>query len=227
MIKSKTAQRRNIIEKAFGYTFKNPELLQEALTHSSFANEHRVRSNERLEFLGDSVLGFIMADILFQDASLNEGALTRTRSSLVSEEPLAFLADQLNISACLKRGVGEQKNVVTKSMKADMVEAILGAIYMDSQSIQVVKSVIQNLFTSVLKNTHFINAGKDAKTSLQEIFGNEDIRYVVKSIGTLQDPLYDCKLYIKNQLCGKATATTKKKAEKLSAEQALQNIKKV
>ena len=227
MIKSKTAQRRNMIEKAFGYTFKNPELLQEALTHSSFANEHRVRSNERLEFLGDSVLGFIMADILFQDASLNEGALTRTRSSLVSEEPLAFLADELNISVCLKRGVGEQKNVVTKSMKADMVEAILGAIYMDSQSIQVVKSVIQNLFTSVLKNTHFINAGKDAKTNLQEIFGNEDIRYVVKSIGTLQEPLYDCKLYIKNQLCGQATATTKKKAEKLSAEQALQNIKKV
>lgn len=227
MIKSKTAERRAIVEKAFGYTFQNPALLQEALTHSSYANEHRVASNERLEFLGDSVLGFVVADMLFENKKLNEGALTRTRSSLVSEEPLAYIADELRVSACLQRGVGEQKNMVTKSMKADLIEAILGAIYMDCKNIQTLKTIIYTLYESVLQDVNFINAGKDAKTMLQETFSAEDVRYVVKSIGTLQEPMYECKLYIRNVLCGTATATTKKKAEKLCAEQALKTIKNI
>ena len=99
------------IEEKLGYIFKRPEYLEEALTHSSYANEHKLRSNERLEFLGDSVLSIIISDKLFNDLKdVDEGTLTKIRASIVCEETLAKLAKQIGLGNMLKLGNGESQS---------------------------------------------------------------------------------------------------------------------
>ena len=119
------------IEKIIGYAFKNKELLKTAFTHSSFSNEHRVESNERLEFLGDSILSVIIAEEIFKRYNKSEGELTKIRASLVSEKSLAFISKQLGIDKFLIVGAGLVKKEPTDAMIADSFEAMLAAIYLD------------------------------------------------------------------------------------------------
>ena len=130
------------LEKKLNYTFRNQALLEEALNHSSYANEHRaggLRSNERLEFLGDSVLGFVTAEFLFcQHPDLPEGDLTRIRAALVCEESLVEVAAELNLGEYLRLGKGEESGGGRKrpSIQADAVEAVLAAAGSGSPSWQ-------------------------------------------------------------------------------------------
>ena len=125
------------LEKKLNYTFRNQELLREALNHSSYANEHRSQglgSNERLEFLGDSVLGFVTAEFLFcQHPDLPEGDLTRIRAALVCEKALCSYAQLLGLGAYLLLGKGEQRSggAERPSILADAFEAVIAAIYLD------------------------------------------------------------------------------------------------
>ena len=125
------------LETKLGYTFRRPALLENALYHSSYANEHRaggLRSNERLEFLGDSVLGFVTAEFLFcQHPDLPEGDLTRIRAALVCEQSLHEVAQKLNLGSYLKLGKGEEAGGGRHrpSIQADAVEAVLAAVYLD------------------------------------------------------------------------------------------------
>ena len=125
------------LEEKLGYTFQNPALLENALTHSSYANENRSRgaqSNERLEFLGDSVLGMVTADYLYRaHPDLPEGDLTRTRAALVCESSLVEVAEQLDLGDYLKLGRGEEAGGgrTRPSIIADAVEAVLAAVYLD------------------------------------------------------------------------------------------------
>ena len=124
------------LEEKLGYTFQDPSLLENALTHSSRANESRgkLHSNERLEFLGDSILGMVVADHLYRNhPDLPEGDLTRTRAALVCEESLVEVAHELGLGEYLRLGKGESAGGGRErpSIQADAVEAVLAAIYLD------------------------------------------------------------------------------------------------
>lgn len=152
--------------KQLGYAFSQPQLLQRALTHRSYAPEH----NERLEFLGDSILGCVIAKYLYSNyPQLSEGELSRLRSNLVKEETLALLAQQLDLGSYLKLGEGERKSAGFRrpSILADGMEALFGAVMLDSGFADAEK-VILGLFVPYLAKVDVQTLGKDAKTLLQE-----------------------------------------------------------
>ncbi|MEO8333181.1 MAG: ribonuclease III [Gallionella sp.] len=149
-----------------GHEFKEPQLLQRALTHRSYAPEH----NERLEFLGDSILGCVIAKHLYNSfPQLSEGELSRLRSNLVKEETLAVLAQQLDLGSQLRLGEGELKSGGFRrpSILADAMEALFGAVFLDS-GFAAAEQVILDLFVPYLAKVDVQSLGKDAKTLLQE-----------------------------------------------------------
>jgi len=152
--------------KKLGYVFRQPQLLQRALTHRSYAPEH----NERMEFLGDSILGCVIAKYLYSNyPQLSEGELSRLRSNLVREETLATLAQQLDLGSHLRLGEGELKSGGFRrpSILADALEALFGAILLDSGFSEAEQAVL-NLYVPYLEKVDVQTQGKDAKTLLQE-----------------------------------------------------------
>lgn len=155
------------LEKALGYYFKQPELLRQALTHRSHSSPH----NERLEFLGDSVLNCVVATLLYQRfQALKEGELSRLRASLVRQESLAEIAADLALGDALRLGEGELKSGGFRrpSILADALEAIFGAIYLDA-GFAAVQQTIEHLYRVRIEQIDPRAAGKDAKTALQEL----------------------------------------------------------
>jgi ribonuclease III len=158
---------------ALGYQFGQPALLQRALTHRSYAAEHY----EKLEFLGDSVLGCVIASYLIAAyPDLAEGELSRLRSNLVKEETLVILAQQLDLGRCLKLGEGELKSAGFRrpSILADALEAIFGAVFMDA-GFAAAEQVVLKLFVPYLASIDLKTLGKDAKTLLQEFLQSKYI----------------------------------------------------
>lgn len=152
--------------KRLGYVFAQPQLLQRALTHRSYAPEH----NERLEFLGDSILGCVIAKYLYSNyPQLSEGELSRLRSNLVKEETLAGLAQQLDLGGYLKLGEGERKSAGFRrpSILADGIEALFGAVMLDG-GFGAAEKVVLDLFVPYMDRVDVQTLGKDAKTLLQE-----------------------------------------------------------
>lgn len=148
------------------YQFKNPDLLRRALTHRSFSVEHY----ERLEFLGDSVLGLAVSDMLYaQLGTLAEGDLSRIRANLVRQEALHTLALDLGLSALLRLGEGEMRSGGPKrpSILADALESLLGAVYLDA-GFDAAHAVVKRLFAKVDIHPAMLAVGKDPKTALQE-----------------------------------------------------------
>jgi len=155
------------LEAALEHVFSNPALLQQALTHRSHGAQH----NERLEFLGDAVLNFVVASLLFaRFPHLDEGRLTRLRASLVKQATLAEIAASLSLSAHLRLGEGERKSGGFRrpSILADALEALLGAVYLDA-GFEAVARVTARLYDSRLTTLDPQTQGKDAKTGLQEL----------------------------------------------------------
>lgn len=155
------------LEAALGHGFGRPELLRQALTHRSFGSPH----NERLEFLGDSVLNCVIAGTLFNSfAALKEGELSRLRASLVRQETLVDIARDLALGDFLQLGEGELKSGGARrpSILADALEALFGAIYVDA-GFDAARKVIERLYQSAMTRIDPNDAGKDPKTSLQEI----------------------------------------------------------
>jgi ribonuclease III len=170
--------------KQLGYVFIQPQLLQRALTHRSYAPEH----NERLEFLGDSILGCVIAKHLYSNfPHLSEGELSRLRSNLVREETLATLAQQLELGSHLKLGEGERKSggFRRSSMLADAMEALFGAVFLDG-GYAAAEKVILNLFVPYLVKVDSQTLGKDAKTLLQEYLQGKHIPLPVYSVVATQ-----------------------------------------
>lgn len=158
---------------ALGYEFRQPSLLQRALTHRSYAAEHY----EKLEFLGDSVLGCVIASYLIAAyPDLAEGELSRLRSNLVKEETLVILAQQLDLGRCLKLGEGELKSAGFRrpSILADALEAIFGAVFMDA-GFAAAEQVVLKLYVPYLASIDLKTLGKDAKTLLQELLQSKYI----------------------------------------------------
>ncbi|MFQ7008347.1 MAG: ribonuclease III [Parasutterella sp.] len=156
-----------VLEERIGYTFKNKELLRRAMTHRSFSAEH----NERLEFLGDSVLNCVIGNALFlKDKHFDEGSLSRVRSNLVRQSALAEIAERIGISDFLKVGAGEKHTGGNHrpSTIADAVEAIFGAVFTDG-GFEEAQTVIIRLYEPMLSQLTPTTLGKDAKTNLQEV----------------------------------------------------------
>jgi len=163
----------DVLCKQLGHVFTQPQLLQRALTHRSYAPEH----NERLEFLGDSILGCVIAKHLYSTfPQLSEGELSRLRSNLVKEETLVVLAQQLDLGSHLRLGEGERKSGGFRrpSILADGVEALFGAVYLDA-GFAAAEKVVLGLFVPYLARVDMLTVGKDAKTLLQEYLQSKHI----------------------------------------------------
>ncbi len=213
--------------KRLGYTFQNPALLREALTHSSYANEgkRQFQSNERLEFLGDSVLGMIAATYLFEHYKEQEGELTKLRASIVCEQALSSYSRAIGVGEYLYLGKGERMNggQDRASILADAFEAILAAIYLDSGMEAATAFVLPYLKAEIdaSRRRHF----KDYKTQLQEIVQQvpeERVEYVlVGESGPDHSKRFSVEVHLNSNVIGKGTGKSKKEAEQLAAKEAL------
>lgn len=211
-----------------GYTFKNIALLDNALTHSSYANEgdSRTASNERLEFLGDSVLGFITAHELFHKENGAEGELTKLRAAVVCEKALYSYSQQLEVGKFLRLGRGERMSGGTErpSILADAFEAIVAAVYLDG-GLEPAKALVLRFIIPEANNQrrrHF----KDYKTTLQEIIQQnpgEKLEYVLTGeSGPDHRKQFTVQVYLNSNVIGTGKARSKKEAEQLAAKEALQ-----
>ncbi len=215
------------LETKLNYTFKDPKLLQTALTHSSFANENAVESYERLEFLGDSILGMVVAEFLFHHKpKLSEGVLTRTRSNLVREEALVLVADHLELGAVIRLGKGEIAQGARPSIRADVVEAILAGIFLDG-GMEPAKTMVHHF---VLKDfTPQISRTVDYKTALQEwvqrTSGTVIAYQLLEEKGPDHMKEFTIQVEVNGQPQGEGTGRSKKEAEQNAAKSALEKLK--
>ena len=174
----------SILENNIGYKFKNIELLKNALTHTSYANEHNIKSNEKLEFLGDSILEFLSSKYIYNNyPSLKEGEMTKVRADVVCENSLYKVAIKHNFSDFLYLGKSQlmSGNNVRPAILADSVEAVIAAIYFDAGLDEAEKFIVNNLKDAIKVATQNVGM-KDYKTVLQErlqIHGNVNIKYEI------------------------------------------------
>ena len=221
------------LEKKLNYTFRNPELLHEALSHSSYANEHRSagrRSNERLEFLGDSVLGFVTAEFLFvQHPDLPEGDLTRIRAALVCEQSLYEVARKLDLGAYLKLGRGEEAGGGRQrtSILADATEAVFAAVYLDG-GIGAASALIHRVLLDAEKEEQVEERRRDYKTALQELVqrqADQVLSYrMIGEEGPDHDKTFRAQVLLNDQPVGTGSGHSKKEAEQSAAKDALSRM---
>lgn len=210
------------LEKALGYTFKNVDLLTLALTHSSYANEHNVECNERLEYLGDAVLELAMSNNLYHKLALGEGVLSKTRAKAVCEEALNVYASKIGLSNYLLLGNGEEHSGGRSrpAIIADAFEAVLGAIFLDS-NFEMVYKVVEKV---VLPYYEIVTQIKDYKSIFQEKVqaDKRTLHYeIVKDEGPANDKYYEAVVFMDKILMGRGSGKTKKEAEQNAAKEAL------
>ncbi len=213
------------IEKTLNIRFKNKNILLTAFTHSSFANENKIRSNERLEFLGDAVLELIISEKLFADELMEqEGKLSQMRSIIVSTEPLAKLCEKYGFYKYLRVGLSEQKTNPTKSMMADLVESIIGAVYLD-HGFKFTKKFVLRLFNENIIKAENQKVIIDSKTYLQENYYKLGVRYKTNNIGSEKQPKFEARVFVGGEVLGSGIASSKRQAEKTAAEVAIKKLK--
>lgn len=217
------------LEENIGYKFKNKDLLKNALTHTSYAFEKHVNSNEKLEFLGDSILEFISSKYLYQNfPKLSEGEMTKVRATIVCEDSLYKIAKKHNFSDFLFLGKSElaSHDEVRKAIMADSVEAVIAAIYFDSGLDEAEKFIIENLKDEALIASKNVGQ-KDYKTVLQEKLqehGEVHIKYeIIKEEGPDHDKKFTARVSCNNKILATGEGKTKKNAEMEAARKALNN----
>ena len=218
------------LEEKIGYSFKNRKLLETALTHSSYANERHksdCQSYERQEFLGDSVLGLVTAEFLFDhEPMLPEGRMTRLRAELVCEASLHKTALMLGLGQYMRLGKGEANTGGRErpSILADMVEAIIAAIYLDAGMDEARRFVLEKVLGDVEISEQRRSA--DYKTRLQELVqrkANQHIAYeLVGESGPDHNKLFEFEVRINGVPSGRGSGRTKKEAEQMAACKALE-----
>ena len=221
------------LEKRLNYTFKNSELLKNALTHSSYANENRaegISSNERLEFLGDSVLGFVTAKHLYSmQPTLSEGKMTRLRAELVCEQSLHGVALDLDLGRYLRMGHGEEKNGgrTRPSILADAVEAVIAAMFLDG-GIAAPESFIERMILS--PESIEAHHAADYKTELQELIQQKNGQVLTYAPTGESGPdhakAFSASVSLNGEVIGEGSGRTKKEAEQAAACQALKKLNK-
>ena len=228
------AGNREKLQTQIGYHFSDPLLLDEALTHRSYANEQRSRcdDNERLEFLGDAILGLVIAEALFSgDPLRSEGELSRLRAELVNAGTLAYLARQIDLGTTLKLGRGEIKagGSDKDNILADAFEALLGAIYLEAGN-AVARTVILNLFAQVMIDKTQQQGNSDYKSQLQEYLQSRQQmppEYVlVATVGPEHDRTFVVEARTSGQVLGVGQGRSKKEAEQAAADVGLQMLRR-
>ena len=221
------------LERTLTYTFRSPALLQEALNHSSYANEHRgdhLHSNERLDFLGDSVLGFVTAEYLFErHPEATEGDLTRIRAALVCEQSLHEVAQQLDLGRYLKLGRGEEAGGGRErtSILADAVEAVFAAVYLDG-GIGAARDLIHRCLLDVQRESVVEERRRDYKTALQELVQRQADQMLTYRMAGEQGPdhakTFRAEVLLNGAVIGSGSGHSKKEAEQSAARAALETL---
>lgn len=214
--------------KKMNYSFDNPSLLERALTHSSYANERKnpIPSNQRLEFLGDSVLGFVTAVYLFNNQTGDEGELTRLRAALVCEKALYSYAQKIDLGDYLMLGRGEQRTGGSKrpSILADAFEAVVAAVYLD-KGMERARDFLLPFLEKELSDQCRLQFN-DYKTELQEIVQQnpeERLEYVLtEQTGPDHDKRFTVEVHLNSNIIGCGRGRSKKQAEQQAARQALE-----
>ena len=214
------------LEEKIGYTFNDKKLLETALTHSSYGNEHDVDYNERMEFLGDAVLELAMSKKLYDMIDLDEGVLTKTRAKAVCEAALDLYASKINFNEYLRLGKGEEQTGGRNrsAIIADALEALLGAIYLDGGFAEAQK-VVNTLFIPYLKD---VLKYKDYKSLLQEKLQSEKrtIKYeIVRDEGPANDKEFEAVVYMDDILMGRGIGRSKKEAQQNARSRHFRNNK--
>lgn len=221
---------RGIVESALGYTFKDAGLAEQALTHRSLLAEHKAKaSNEPLEFLGDAVLGFVIAEMLHRRDPLGaEGDKTRIRARLVSTPTLVGIGRSFDVGALIRMSAGEEKNDgrTHEKVQEDAVEALIAAVYLDG-GIEAARAVVTRLFEPRLNEGSL--ATKDAKGALQEFLQARGLELPTYEIESLEGPQHRqrhrVKCIVGGEVLGRGEGPSRKKAELVAAEEALAVLK--
>lgn len=221
----------NALEERIGYQFKNPSLLKQALTHSSFTNEQKInkaKNYERLEFLGDAVLELVSSEFLFKEhPDVPEGELTKMRASMVCEPALAFCAKDLELGKFLRLGKGEESTGGRErdSITSDAMEAVIGAIFLDG-GMEHAKVFIDRFILSDLEDKRLFY---DSKTTLQELIQGKlkkEFHYeLLDETGPEHDKTFVSEVFLEKESLGKGFGRTKKAAEQQAAYQALLRLR--
>lgn len=217
-------------EQNIGYTFKNKDLLRTALTHTSYAYENKVKSYERLEYLGDSILEFISSKYLFENfQNLSEGEMTKVRAYAVCEDSLYKIALKHNFSDFLYLGKSEKSSTNDKkAILADSVEAVIAAMYLDSDDMNIVQEfILKNIREQVEFASHNVGV-KDYKTVLQEKLqehGEVSIKYnIIKEEGPDHNKTFTVEVECDGKKLAIGTGRSKKQAEMEAARKAIEQI---
>lgn len=222
-----------VFEEKINYRFKDKSLLQTALTHSSYYNEHRKdinvsSSNERLEFLGDSILQIIISEYLYSSfPKSDEGALTQFRQRLVCESTLAIVARAINLGEYLFLGKGDDSMGARHrdSVLADALEAVFAAVYLDAKEagLNAAKELVLNLMKAQL--AHGLSDFSDCKTQLQQLVeqdGKESLYYeVISEVGPAHARIFTVAAKLNSNTIGKGSGHSKREAEQKAAHEAL------
>ena len=219
------------LENAIGYRFRNIQLLQNALTHSSYANErwhNSLLSNERLEFLGDSVLGMLVAEYLYKTfPDRPEGELTRMRADMVCEHTLATVANRIGLGGHLMLGHGEERlgGRSRESILADATESVIAACFLDG-GLEAAQQFVQKFILVEVPVTRLNNV--DYKTALQELVQqkkNQVLSYaLVGQSGPDHDKQFDVAVSLNGTVVGTGSGRSKKRAEQMAAKAAMENL---
>ena len=221
------------LETKLGYVFHRPELLENALYHSSYANEHRgagISSNERLEFLGDAVLGFVTAEYLYtKHPDMPEGDLTRIRAALVCEESLHEVAQYLGLGEYLRLGRGEELGGGRRrpSILADATESVFAAVYLDG-GMDAARDLIHRVLLDCEREEVVEERRRDYKTVLQELVQREPNRTLVyrmaEESGPDHDKTFTFEVLLNGAVVGRGEGHSKKEAEQMAARAALERL---
>ncbi|WP_086956051.1 ribonuclease III [Xenorhabdus innexi] len=217
----------NRLQRKLGYTFKQNDLLLQALTHRSASSKH----NERLEFLGDSILSFVIANALYHRfPRVDEGDMSRMRATLVRGNTLAELAREFELGECLRLGPGELKSGGHRreSILADSIEALIGGIFLDSD-IQTVEKIVLNWYEIRLNEISPGDKQKDPKTRLQEYLQGRHLPLPSYLVVQVRGEAHDQEFTIHCQVSGfeqpvRGIGSSRRKAEQAAAEQALKQL---
>ncbi len=220
----------NKIEESIGYKFKNKDLLINALTHTSYAHENNKESNEKLEFLGDSILEFVSSKYIYNKyPNLQEGEMTKVRATVVCEESLYKIAKSHGFGEFLFLGRSEVKTGGKNrpAILADSVEAVIAAIYLDGDLQEADKFIIENLDKEIEKATKHVG-DKDYKTVLQEKLqehGEVKIEYeIINETGPDHDKYFEAQVKCNGKILAQGKGKSKKEAHMHAAKKALENL---
>lgn len=219
-----------VLQKELGYEFKNIKLLKKALTHTSYAYENKVESNEKLEFLGDSILEFVSSEYLYENyTKLKEGEMTKVRATVVCEKSLYKVAKMHNFSDFLYLGKSEKMSggKTRPAILADSVEAVIAAMFLDGGLEPVKKFIIENLKDDIESATKHVGI-KDYKTVLQEKLqehGEVLIQYnIINEKGPDHDKSFESEVKCNGKVLATGSGKSKKQAEMQAAQKALEKL---